>query len=61
VRRKLNHGSDHEMMLVIYRFQSLDHWGEILDNMVLNEEFVSLVLKADELGTLRKSRVLQNL
>jgi hypothetical protein len=49
------------MMLVIYRFQSLDHWGEILDNMVLNEEFVSLVLKADELGTLRKSRVLQNL
>ncbi len=55
------HGSDHEMMRVIYRFQSLDHWGETLDNMVSNEEFVSLVLKADELGTLKKSRVLQNL
>ena len=55
------HGSDHEMMRVIYRFKSLDHWGETLDKMVTNDEFVSLVMKADELGTLEKSRVLQNL
>ena len=25
------HGEDHEMMRVIYRFKSMDHWGETLD------------------------------
>jgi len=29
--------------------------------MSVNEEFVSLVMKADELGTLKKSRVLQTI
>jgi hypothetical protein len=29
--------------------------------MSANEEFISLVMKADELGTLRKSRVLQTI
>ena len=55
------HGEDHEMMRVIYRFKSMDHWGETLDHMSVNEEFVSLVMKADELGTLKKSRVLQTI
>ena len=55
------HGEDHEMMRVIYRFLSMDHWGETLDHMSANEEFISLVMKADELGTLRKSRVLQTI
>jgi len=55
------HGEDHEMMRVIYRFLSLDHWGETLDHMSANEEFISLVMKADELGTLKKSRVLQTI
>lgn len=55
------HGEDHEMMRVIYRFNSLDHWGETLDVMSINEEFVSLVMKADELGTLKKSRVVQTI
>lgn len=55
------HGEDHEMMRVIYRFTSLDHWGETLDHMSTNEEFVSLVMKADDLGTLKKSRVLQTI
>ncbi|MBC8407880.1 MAG: hypothetical protein H8E12_04005 [Rhodobacteraceae bacterium] len=55
------HGEDHEMMRVIYRFLSIDHWGETLDHMSANEEFISLVMKADELGTLKKSRVLQTI
>ena len=55
------HGEDHEMMRVIYRFKSMEHWGETLDHMSVNEEFVSLVMKADDLGTLRKSRVLQTI
>lgn len=55
------HGEDHEMMRVIYRFLSMDHWGETLDHMSTNEEFISLVMKADELGTLKKSRVLQTI
>ena len=55
------HGEDHEMMRVIYRFLSMDHWGETLDHMSANEEFISLVMKADELGTLKKSRVLQTI
>ena len=55
------HGEDHEMMRVIYRFLSMDHWGETLDHMSANEEFISLVMKADEKGTLKKSRVLQTI
>jgi hypothetical protein len=55
------HGEDQEMMRVIYRFLSMDHWGETLDHMSANEEFISLVMKADELGTLKKSRVLQTI
>lgn len=55
------HGEDQEMMRVIYRFSSMDHWGETLDHMSTNDEFLSLVMRADELGTLKKSRVLQTM
>ena len=40
---------DHEMMAVVYRFHSMDHWGESVDKMVDNEEFQSLVAKGNEL------------
>jgi hypothetical protein len=36
----------------------MDHWGESLDKMVENAEFQSLVTKANELGTLKTSRIL---
>lgn len=49
---------DHETVGLVYRFHSMDHWGESLDKMVENAEFQSLVTKANELGTLKTSRIL---
>ena len=49
---------DHEEMFVVYRFHSMDHWGESVDKMVDNEEFQSLVAKANELGTLKTTRIM---
>ena len=49
---------DHETMGVVYRFNSMEHWGEAVDAMVENQEFVSIVEKASALGTLKSSRIL---
>ena len=49
---------DHEMMGVVYRFNSMEHWGSSVDQMVDNKEFADLVSKANELGTLTESRML---
>ena len=50
--------ADHEMMGITYRFTSMDHMGNALDTMVENQDFQNLVTKANELGTLKMSRVL---
>ena len=52
---------DHEMMAVVYRFHSMDHWGESVDKMIDNEEFQSLVTKGNELGTLKTSRIMSTI
>jgi hypothetical protein len=49
---------DHESMGVVYRFKSMEHWGTSLDQMADNKEFQGLVSKANELGTLKQSRML---
>ena len=49
---------DHETMGVVYRFKSMEHWGASLDQMADNKEFQGLVSKANELGTLKQSRML---
>ena len=49
---------DHEKMGVVYRFNSMEHWGTSLDQMVDNKDFQGLVSKANELGTLKQSRML---
>ena len=49
---------DHEMMGVVYRFNSMEHWVTSVYQMVKNEEFVNLVSKANELGKLTESRML---
>ena len=49
---------DHEMMGVIYRFNSMDHWGESVDQMLENESFNSLINSANEFGTLKSSRLM---
>ena len=49
---------DHETMGVVYRFKSMEHWGSSLDQMADNKEFQGLVSKANELGTLKQSRML---
>ena len=36
----------------------MDHWGESVDRMVDNEEFQSLVAKANEPGTLKTTRIM---
>ena len=49
---------DHEMMGVIYRFNSMEHWGESVDQMLENESFANLINSANEFGTLRNSRLM---
>ena len=34
---------DHEMMGIVHRFNSMEHWGQAVDAMVENQEFSSLV------------------
>ena len=50
--------ADHEMMGVVYRFNSMDHYGQALDAMVENQQFAALVEKANNLGAIKSSRVI---
>ena len=50
--------ADHEMLTVIYGFNSMDHYGEVLDSMVEDKKFVSLVEKANTFGSIKSSRVI---
>ena len=50
--------ADHEMMYITYRFTSMDHMGSALDTMVENQDFQNLITKANELGTLKMSRMM---
>ena len=50
--------ANNEMMGITYRFTSMDHMGTALDTMVENQDFQSLITKANEVGTLKMSRVL---
>ena len=50
--------ADHEMMYITYRFSSMDHMGSALDTMVENQDFQDLITKANELGTLKMSRMM---
>jgi len=49
--------SDHEMMRIIYRFKDLKHWGAATDAVIANPSFSELVDQANELGTLKYSRL----
>jgi len=49
--------SDHEMMRIIYRFKDLKHWGTATDAVLANPSFSDLVDQANELGTLKYSRL----
>jgi len=53
--------AEHEMMRVIYRFSSMDHWGESVDFMLNSEEFTQVLAKASSLGTLKKSRLISRI
>ena len=53
--------SDHEMMGVVYRFNSLEHWGTSVDEMSQNPDFAAIVEKANDLGSLKSSRMLMNI
>ncbi len=49
---------DHEMVRLVYRFNSMDHWGEVADKMITDERFLALVDAGHKLGTLTSSRIL---
>ena len=51
-------GEDHEMMGVIYRFKSMLHWGESVDEMLSNETLSGIINSANEIGTLKSSRLM---
>ena len=50
--------ADHEMMGVVYRFNSMDHYGEALDAMVENKEMAAIIEKANTFGAIKSSRVI---
>ena len=50
--------ADHEMLTVVYGFNSMDHYGEVLDAMVENSKFAALVEKANTFGSIKSSRVI---
>ena len=50
--------ADHEMLTVVYGFNSMDHYGEVLDSMVEDKKFVTLVEKANTFGSIKSSRVI---
>ena len=50
--------ANNEMMGITYRFTSMDHMGTALDTMVENQDFQNLITKANEVGTLKMSRVI---
>jgi len=49
--------SDHDLMRIIYRFNDLKHWGNATDAVMANPSFSELVDQANELGTLKHSRL----
>ena len=49
---------NHETVRLVYRFNSMDHWGETADQMVNDERFKALVDAGHKLGSLKSSRVL---
>ena len=49
---------DHEMLRVVYRFDSMVHWGSSVDKMVTDERFLNLINQAHEAATLKCSRML---
>ena len=51
-------GEDHEMMGVIYRFKSMSHWGKSVDEMLTNEALSGIINSANEVGTLKSSRLM---
>ncbi len=53
--------SDHEMAMVIYYFNDLEHWGSSVDQMITSPDFQALVSDANELGTLTCSRLLKDI
>ena len=52
---------DDEMMAVVYRFHSMDHYGESVDKMVDNEKFKSLVAKDNRPGALKTIRIMSSM
>jgi hypothetical protein len=49
---------DHEMLRVVYRFESMVHWGSSVDKMVIDDRFLTLVNEAHQSTTLKCSRML---
>lgn len=49
---------DHEMVRLVYRFNSIDHWGKVADQMITDERFMALVDAGHKLGTLKSSSIL---
>ena len=50
--------ADHEMLTVVYGFNSMDHYGEVLDAMIEDSKFAALVEKANTFGSIKSSRVI---
>jgi hypothetical protein len=46
------------MLRVVYRFDSMVHWGSSVDKMVTDERFLNLINQAHEAATLKCSRML---
>ena len=48
-------GDNMSTMTVAYQLKSVDHWGEVLDTVGTSPEFLSIIARAAEYGTIRMS------
>jgi hypothetical protein len=46
------------MMGVIYRFKSMSHWVESVDEMLANETLYGIINSANEIGTFKSARLM---
>ena len=50
--------NDHDMLRIVYRFDSMVHWGQSVDKMVTDERFLGIINAAHEAATSKSSRML---
>ena len=52
-------GPDHQVMFANYSFNSMEHWGKVMDVMMTDKKMIDFQNRAAGMGTLRSSSAVQ--